>query len=527
MNFVKTKNMKQSIRKMILSILALSMFLVASTQQITVPIHFHISRAGDTSNQVISTSDTDDMISVLNSAFADMDIDFTKCDISFLDNTDWNIEFNSDNDAELEPHDLPNVLNIYVFDEIAGASAYSAFPRQQTDRIVIKVSRITTSTIAHEMGHYFSLQHTYSTSRGEELVNGSNCVWAGDQVCDTPPDPDVRDDFNANCQYIGSDVDSNGDLYAPDGLNFMGKGDHTCRDRFSPMQKQKIRASAEYHRYHLVNCNGDTPLVGCPVVISQFPHNETFESWEGQSDWIQEHAPKDDANWDWDALETASSSTGPSSAQDGDFYMSIEASRWESWNTIAMLRSPCVDLTGKTSASVEFYYHMYGSDIGALKLELSSNNGSNWSTLWIKNGQQHTSETSEWTKATISLSAFTDQNIQLSLSATQTGSRGDIAIDNITINAADSEETLSTDDSGIADNEKICLFPNPAMDFLKIRSTENVRMVTLYELNGAIHKEIFVNSKEEKIDVSTLRSGIYPVKIVTEEGEYVRRLIKK
>ena len=46
--------------------------------------------------------------------------------------------------------------------------------------------------LAHEMGHYLGLYHTFE---GLNCANG-NCKTDGDRICDTPPDASVRTSFS-------------------------------------------------------------------------------------------------------------------------------------------------------------------------------------------------------------------------------------------------------------------------------------------------------------------------------------------
>ncbi|WP_369678233.1 hypothetical protein, partial [Enterococcus faecium] len=52
---------------------------------------------------------------------------------------------------------------------------------------------------------------------------GSNGYKYGDNIIDTPVDPGERSNFD-DCEWIGSDEDSDGEEYDPDGFNIMGKG---------------------------------------------------------------------------------------------------------------------------------------------------------------------------------------------------------------------------------------------------------------------------------------------------------------
>lgn len=91
--------------------------------------------------------------------------------------------------------------------------------------IVFRKDCINTRTFAHELGHFFSLLHTFE-GNGSELVDGSNCTTEGDGICDTPADPYTEGEplanyVNADCRFISPLTDANGDYYNPDLGNIM------------------------------------------------------------------------------------------------------------------------------------------------------------------------------------------------------------------------------------------------------------------------------------------------------------------
>ena len=160
---------------------------------------------------------------------------------------------------------------------------------------------------------------------------------------------------------------------------------------------------------------------------TETPYSQSFENTLG--DWVQDAG--DDIDWTLKTGSTPSSNTGPSSAADGTYYIYIESSYGNHPDKVANLTSPCLDLSGLTTPLMKFQYHMYGATMGTLNVQISTNNGASWTTLWTKSGNQANS----WHQATVSLEDYADNvNILIRLNGT-TGNdwTSDICIDDFKI----------------------------------------------------------------------------------------------
>ena len=75
-------------------------------------------------------------------------------------------------------------------------------------------------------------------------------------------------------------------------------------------------------------------------------------------------------------------------------------------------------------------------------------------------------------------------------------------------------------------DERINLYPNPASVGFYINTGEKINTVSIYNLNGEmiLSKEVIDNNF---INISDLKPGVYFVKVQTENGIIVRKLIKK
>ncbi len=164
----------------------------------------------------------------------------------------------------------------------------------------------------------------------------------------------------------------------------------------------------------------------CPTTITSYPYTESFESDFG--DWID--ASGDDIDWTRYSGSTPSSSTGPSSACDGTYYLYTEASSSGYPDKQAILEGPCFDLSSLSNPELRFCYHMYGIDMGDLSLEVSDGNCTSWIAVWSLSGNQGDS----WYEAAIDLSAYSGSTIKVRIiGVTGSNYKSDMAIDYVTV----------------------------------------------------------------------------------------------
>jgi len=98
----------------------------------------------------------------------------------------------------------------------------------------------------------------------------------------------------------------------------------------------------------------------------------------------------------------------------------------------ATLVSPCINTTSHISTQLEFYYHMFGSGMGNLYIDVY--NGSTWVySVDSIVGQQQFSQTDPWLLKEISLAQFSGNEIKIQFRAVNGQTNSDIAIDNILI----------------------------------------------------------------------------------------------
>lgn len=415
---------------------------------VTLPIQFHVVRTSAGTGG-LTTSQLTTIFNTLNTYYDNADVQFSQCGpTNFIDSDTYYNFTQSEETALGNANDVTNVVNIYFFNTVTSSSGsslcgYTRFP-PSVDRIIMKNSCATNgSTIVHEMGHYLSLYHSHgktNTGTTDELVDGSNCTTKGDNVCDTPADPNLSGKVSSSCLYTGTGTDANGDTYVPNPRNVMSYSRKVCRDFLSPGQYSRVAFSAANDRNYL-NCT--TGGGGCSSTVSSFPWSEGFES--GLGGFTNEGG--DNFDWTRRSGSTPSTNTGPTSAQSGSYYIYTESSSPNYPAKVANIQTPCFNFSGQSSISLTFRYHMYGANIGNLRVQASSNDGASWSTRQTISGDMGNS----WKTSTVNLGLYAGQSsVRIRFSGTTgTSYRGDIAIDNLSMTTGGgTTSSTSTFESG-------------------------------------------------------------------------------
>ncbi len=235
-----------------------------ATQLALIPVQFHLIVKADGSSALTIQQIRDEMDSV-NAFYANANMSFYECSSPEIiyDDSLYNYEYTDEEPILLSQYYTNDVINIYFANNVSvGGTAvcgYSQFPPSMDYAVIAASCATNGSTLAHELGHYFGLYHTHGDISQGELVDGSNCAFDGDWICDTPADPILSSvNVNATCVYVGTAVDANFMPYAPDVSNIMSYSRKVCRTRFSPDQYGVINSTMQTERSNLY----------CPVVTA-------------------------------------------------------------------------------------------------------------------------------------------------------------------------------------------------------------------------------------------------------------------
>lgn len=222
-----------------------------------VPIHFHIVGDAAGSGKHKESSILDQLCD-LNEAYAPFDIRFYLSPHPTYGIFDYsinnaNVYAGQTNTFLMSSRRHNNAVNVFVVNQAFDSNNILAYYSPPNDWVVSRKDQINGSgngTLPHEVGHFFSLFHTfygyednsfgpgsagwptaptiapYHPSPGvniqTERQNGTNCSTAADMICDTPPDYNFGLLQTGCATYNGGAKDPLGTLVDPDESNFMG-----------------------------------------------------------------------------------------------------------------------------------------------------------------------------------------------------------------------------------------------------------------------------------------------------------------
>ena len=203
----------------------------------------------------------------LNNDYATQDIKFYLKDVSntfhyFNSTTLYNNGSSFSSQGLMYAQKSPNSVNIFTSRSVNAQVASYYSPTYDFVFMLNQMANGTSSTSSHEVGHFFSLPHTfygwenidvtpYGTGNVPSSVNGapteradrsgacSNCTTAGDRFCDTPAD---YTSDRAACPFNQGVKDNCGNAIDPEESLIMSYYFDPCVDSFTPEQKGAIIA---------------------------------------------------------------------------------------------------------------------------------------------------------------------------------------------------------------------------------------------------------------------------------------------
>ncbi|MDC7998627.1 T9SS type A sorting domain-containing protein [Gilvibacter sediminis] len=334
----------------------------------------------------------------------------------------------------------------------------------------------------------------------------------------------ISNDDGINWTTLWSQSGNQGNAWSAQNIDLTTYAGQSVQLRFSRTTGSTWQADIALDNISLTD--GVPATTSCSGGIDSYPYNEGYENTIGA--WSQSGA--DDLDWRVQTGRTPSGNTGPSSANQGSYYIYVEASGNGTGypNKQAVITSPCFDLSGATSASFEFDYHMYGaSNMGTFLLEASADNGDSWNAIWSQTGNQG----NQWNSVSVDLADYLGSGLQLRFNRT-TGStwRADIAVDAVSLISASSRShdegplrTYALDKADI-----FSLYPNPTKDVLHLETSGiQVNELQVFSALGRQVMSLKQLNSGMTINVSHLPAGTYFVRFVANEQVVTKQFIKE
>ncbi len=250
-----------------------------------------------------------DALCVLNEDFEPANIHFyTSTDFDYIAESDYYEHNFNQGSNMMNNYYTYNKVDCYIVKDPAGNCGYSSYG----DGIALAKGCLSSvdHTWSHEMGHYLSLPHTFLGWEGYEhdysepapnSVNGvsvekvdaSNCSYAGDGFCDTPPDYlNTRWSCDAQGKSTQIQHDPTGVAFRSDGSFYMSYSNGACKTQFSDEQIAAMRANLENEQSYLLtsatplpDITNDATILYYPIEGEQAPltGNDMILTWQNMS----------------------------------------------------------------------------------------------------------------------------------------------------------------------------------------------------------------------------------------------------
>lgn len=216
---------------------------------------------------------------------------FLEEDFNYIKNTSWNNHEGYERGEEMMVEsNVPNMVNCYLVSNPAGNCGYFTY---QGDGIALNKTCLgkTSHTWAHELGHFFSLPHTFFGWEGINYSNGkktseyagqvsrqienivrTQCKRQGDLFCDTYPDY-ISNRWTCNEDGKSSMIlrDLQDSTFRADGTLFMSYSNDQCMNRFAVEQMDAMHKSLNGPRAELLRPQVQPKMIDQSELSLEFP----------------------------------------------------------------------------------------------------------------------------------------------------------------------------------------------------------------------------------------------------------------
>lgn len=252
-------------------------------------------------------------------------------EIKYIDNSDYFIHDWDHGWEMMSEHYVYGAINIFIVLDPADVCGYF-WGGPDCVAVANGCAAPGASTIVHELGHYFSLPHTFSgfengdnnpSSNIENYARegvDKNCQFAGDGFCDTYPDY-IAERWGCEGTFL---QDPKGIDFEVDGSLFMSYADDYCQTRFSQEQIDAMHANLVQYRQDLLEDDDELVLGDLTATNILYPAHQDSD------------VANNDVVFQWEAVENAEFY----SVNISNFILGIEYDLFVSGNTFTLESLP-------------------------------------------------------------------------------------------------------------------------------------------------------------------------------------------
>lgn len=196
-------------------------------------------------------------ISLANSYFKNAGLQFFTDSADYVNDYNYSfITYNYLKKELLTKYSVSNRINLFLVDSIKIGSqrsyGFTYFPDMpDSNFIYLDKNYASGNSLATMLGHFMGLLSTHETAGGRELASEKNCASGGDFICDTYADPDLLNEVDDSCRYIGNMRDDSGKYYIPSVANIMSNSPDKCKCILTPLQYRRIYYYYRKYRQYL------------------------------------------------------------------------------------------------------------------------------------------------------------------------------------------------------------------------------------------------------------------------------------
>lgn len=278
-----------------------------------------------------------------------------------------------------------------------------------------------------------------------------------------------------------------------------------------------LTPSTKYYLYVRSNCGGSKSVWGPLTVFYSFVDPVALPYACGFDNATQL------AGWTTSGNNTASMGLGTTAAnaQSPSQYWIFNTSVTPTAANNNWLYSRPISLTAGEIVTVSFWYRTAATR--NLRLTVgTSNTATSQTTVLYNNAALPIATTyAQITAPTFTAPATGTYYFAFNDLSASTATAATLRIDTVNITSVlATNEFLSS---------KFAVYPNPVNNLINFSNTANavVSSVEMADMNGRIVKSVKVNATEGQISVSDLATGIYMMKITTDQGTATKKIVKE